>query len=153
MYVDKLRDRFGVSRTTGAGGIARDKVPVAVSYFLVQAAKLDGSYDSGERKRVKTLLERRFRLSSIESNRLVVEAEDAHIDAAGDTSHIEALTAAFSIEERLGIYDMLWDVVFSDGVVDASEERMMASMAQLLSLSAEEAAASRARVGARWNRA
>ena len=54
-----------------------DEVPAAAAALLIEAAVLDGNYDTSERQTIARLLAERFKLSSDDLENLMTESEEA----------------------------------------------------------------------------
>src|SRR5262245_48061084 len=105
---------------------------LACAALLVEAARLDGHYSALERRTILRLIERRFTLKEEEAESLLTAAET--LQGRSNEEFKLALTArnAFSEEERVGLIEMLWTTILSDGAVHDYEGNLMRRIAGLL---------------------
>jgi uncharacterized tellurite resistance protein B-like protein len=130
------------------GGQTAPHQPLALSAaaLMLYAAQLDGTIDDAEQRTVTELLEARFGLGPAEVEELIARA-GARAEAATDLySLTRDIKDGLSAEQRTGIVEMLWEVVFSDGIVDPYEANLVRRIAGLLYVSDVESGAARKRV-------
>src|SRR6266851_455647 len=100
-----------------------DQVQLAAAALLVEAAHIDDKLDSRERAVIDGILERRF-------------------------THI--INERFSLEQRIELIEMLWEVVYADGTVDALEDTLLRRVGGLIYVPDRERGTARQRVAQRW---
>lgn len=143
--LDRLHSLFAGS---GGGGQSSSYLPSTLSSaaLLLYAAQLDGTVDEAEHRTVADLLQSRFGLGPTEAEDLILRA-GAEADAATDLySLTRNIKDGMSADERTGVIEMLWDVVLSDGTVDAYEANLVRRVAGLLYVSDVDSGAARKRV-------
>ena len=119
---------------------------LAAAALLVHAAGIDGNISDEERDKLHAVIRRRFRLDEAETDELVAEATEAEHEAI-DLYHFTSLINR-SLDEpgRLGIVEMMWEMVFADGRVNEFEDNLMWRAADLLGVSSRDRIALRQRV-------
>lgn len=135
------QDALGTTRT-----VEVDPRRVAAAALLVEAATLDGQYDPVERERIRVLLERRFGLSDKEAHHLLSEGEAAQVEATDLFRLTHAAVRALDEAERVGLIEMLWDVVYADGEVHDLEASLLRRVAGLIHVSDRASGLARQRV-------
>jgi uncharacterized tellurite resistance protein B-like protein len=126
-----------------------DQLVFAVTMLLAEAARMDQRVDLAERQVIELRLAQRFGLTA--------EAARAQLDRALASAETGNRFFAFTQqvkngttpEERVKLIEMLWEVVYADGRLDAYEDNLMRRVAGLLDLSDTENGAARKRVLAR----
>jgi len=133
--------------SAGSGGQAReDELPLAVAGLLVEAAHQDGHFDAAERATIDRLLRERLSLGAQEAAALI-EAADAEVQKASDIwSFARVVKNRFDDDERVRMIEMLWEVVYADGVLHDYEANLMRRMAGLVYVTDAESGAARKRV-------
>ncbi len=118
----------------------------AIAFLLVHAARSDNAYIRLERNRIRELLARRFKMTEVETLRLINDAEvmDRRVQDLG--AEARSLAEALDEKSRLTLMEMLWDVVLIDEKVHPGEKAMMDDMIEMLGLSAEQSKHALARV-------
>lgn len=123
----------------------RDDVAFAAAALLVIAAEQDGLLCGAERDRIASLLAARFGLAAEEVAELVAEAESRVADAAQILPFTRAIKDRFTPEQRVEMVEMLWEVVYADGVLSDHEATLMRRVGGLIYVSDQERGAARQR--------
>lgn len=151
-----FRDSMVAAGRPSAGVAGRqeiDELHLAAASLLVEAACHDMHFDEAERTKIETLVQARFGLSAEESATLI-EAAEREVDGAVQLLHFtRAIKDRFSHEERVEMVEMLWEVVYADGVLHDYEANLMRRIGGLLYVTDQERGAARKRVLARLNTA
>jgi len=122
---------------------------LAAAALLVEAACLDGDFDAAERHKIREIVQDKFELSGEEADTLLAEAETAQSEANHLVRFTRALKDAYPLEERDALIEMLWEVVYADGVVHEYEANLLRRVTGLLYVSDRDSGAARKRVLAR----
>ena len=83
------------------------------------------------------LLGRRFGLDPHEA-REALQVADAERQRAGTVPVAHVVNDSFTRERKLAVLELMWQVVFSDGVLEAHEDALMHKMGTLLGVRHEE---------------
>ena len=123
-----------------------DDLQIAVAVLLVEAARMDDTFDQYERGTIETLLEQRFQLSHDETQELLKLAEET-----AERSHQLHPFTRLTVERmepkaRIGLIEMLWEVAYADGKLDPDEDVLLRRVAGLIYISDEDRIAARQRV-------
>ncbi len=111
---------------------AHDEVALAAAALLVIAAQQDGLMCGAERTRIAALLAARFGLDEAEVADLVAEAERRVGDAAQILPFTRAIKDRFTPEQRVEMVEMLWEVVYADGVLCDHQAALMRRIGGLI---------------------
>ena len=133
----------------GAVAHSHEELHLAAGALMVEAARLDGHFDEGERDKIHDILRDRFDLDEDS----VAELIDAAIEAAEDISEIFGFTRTlrqhFTHEERIEMMEMLWEVAYADGMLHDYEASLLRQITGLLYVTDQESGAAQKRVWAR----
>ncbi|RME65691.1 MAG: TerB family tellurite resistance protein [Alphaproteobacteria bacterium] len=128
-------------------GAARfEKKQLAAAVLLAEAAYLDDGISEIEHARMIALMQRFFGLSADEAKALVAQACAVQGAAVELSRFTQAVKDAFDAEERIDIIEMLWEVVYADGVLHAYEDNLMRRIGGLLYVSDKDRGRAKARV-------
>src|SRR5438445_347025 len=123
-----------------------DETQLAAAALLIEAAHIDDQVDPRERAVIDRILERRFKLSPAAARQLVVAAEQASERSTQLFRFARIINDRFSLEQRIELMEMLWEVVQADGTVDALEDTLLRRIGGLLYVPDRERGAARQRV-------
>jgi uncharacterized tellurite resistance protein B-like protein len=119
---------------------------LAAAALMIHACTIDGTMTGTERDRLRAVLKARFSLDDAATEELIgvgTLAENESVDLYHFTSLINR-----SLDEagRIGVVEMMWEIVFADGQVNEFEDNLMWRAADLLGVSSRERIAARQRV-------
>jgi uncharacterized tellurite resistance protein B-like protein len=122
---------------------------VALAALLVEAACADDDYSEAEKVRIARVLATRYGLGAAEADALRAEGEAAQAAAVDLVRFTRAVKDAVPYEERIGVIEALWEVVYADGVREFHESALMRKLCGLLYVADQDAGIARQRVAAR----
>jgi len=119
---------------------------LAAAALLIHASTIDGNMTGSEREKLHALVKSRFALDDAATEELIdvsMLAENEAVDLYRFTSLINR-----TLDEagRLGIVEMMWEMIFVDGRVNEFEDNLMWRVADLLGVSSRDRIALRRRV-------
>ncbi|MCC7218151.1 MAG: TerB family tellurite resistance protein [Burkholderiales bacterium] len=122
---------------------------IAVVALLVELAQSDRALDGAELAAIERIVRERFGLDAATAGRLIAAAR-AELDAAlEDWVFANAVREGFTAAERVGIVELLWEVVYADGKLARLEGSQMRRVADELGIGDAERDAARAQAFAR----
>ena len=140
----------------GEGSSARPRgaaeLQVAAAALLVEAAHVDDRFDASERAVIRRLLERRFKLSQAEAQQLLASAEATAERSAQLFGFTRVVNDRLSLGERIGLIEMMWEVVLADGDLDPLEDTLLRRVGGLINVPDRDRGAARQRVLQRLGR-
>lgn len=119
---------------------------IAVAALLLEAAATDGDYEDGEHTALRALIVQKMALSPEDASALLDQARVRQQEAVELFKFTDAVKRGMNEEERGGLVEMLWEVVYADGVLDEFEDRLIRSVAALLHVPDRVRAEARQRV-------
>ncbi len=124
----------------------------AAAALFAEVAMSDDGFDDAERATIRRLMAERFGLSESEALALA-EAAEAH---AADSTHLLRFTRVikdnYTPEERIELIEMIWEVVYADGVLHDHEDSLLRRIAGLVYVSDRDRGNARKRVLARLDK-
>ena len=123
-----------------------DELRLAAAALLVEAAHMDEEFDGDERGAASRALERRFDISTAEADALLGDGEAAQASATDLYQFAKAINEALAPEDRRQIIEMLWEVVYADGVLHPYEASLMRKLSGLLHVPDRDSAEVRQKV-------
>ena len=147
----KLKDMVeGVDRAPGrVKDLRGEELRLAAGALLITAGGIDGKFEADEKRKVKTLLQKRFDLEPGETKQLFADAEARERDAVDLYRFTSVLCRELDQDGRKRIVEMLWAVVLADGVVDEFEANLVWRVAELIGVSTRDRVTLRKQVESR----
>jgi uncharacterized tellurite resistance protein B-like protein len=111
------------------------RLHVATCAILLEIARIDGEFSDSERQDIIRIFKDRHALSAEEISALI-EAAEEELERSIDLWQFTALiNKNYSREEKIGIMETIWQVVYTDGKLDKHEDYLMHKLTGLLNLS------------------
>ncbi|MDF1730452.1 MAG: TerB family tellurite resistance protein [Minwuia sp.] len=134
---------------TEAASSAPDDLQLAAAILLIEAAHLDGEFDTTEQKTVRRVLAEKFALTTDETTSLIEVAEKRQQNAVEISTFTRAIKEGYPSERRVEVIEMLWEVVLADGELHAYEANLLRRIGGLIYVSDRENGEARQRVAGR----
>lgn len=119
---------------------------IAITAILIEAAMADGVYAAEEQEQIGRILEQRFGLSGTETEALRARGQEAQSEATDIVRFTRAVKDAVPYEDRVGVIEAVWRVVYADGDRDHHESALVRKLCGLLYVPDREAGLARQRV-------
>ncbi len=123
-----------------------EELKVAAASLMVQAARMDGTFEQVERETIRSTLQNQFQMSAAEAESLIEEGHDTVDESTELYGVIRVIRDHLAPEERVKIIEMLWEVAYADGEVDDYEANLVRRVAGLLYVPDRESGAARKRI-------
>jgi uncharacterized tellurite resistance protein B-like protein len=145
--LDRLKKMFGADEAAadGPGHHSVDDLHLAAAVLLVETARMDDAIGEDERAMIVELVRSRFELSDEAVESVVELADQVAHDAVELSRFTRRIRDDFDHEERIEMIEMLWRVVYADGVVHDHEANLLRRVAGLLYVSDRESGEARKR--------
>ncbi len=130
-------------------GHTEEELRLAAAALLVEAARMDESFDGDERDRIVELVRWRFGLSGEEASLLVDRASQASTRATQLHGFAHPIREAFDAGQRIRLIEMMWDVACADGELHPMESHLIRRVGGLLFVDERDSGAARKRAMAR----
>jgi len=113
-------------------------IKVATCALLVEMARIDESFTAQETEIIINILKNTYGVSAEHAEALMAEADKELVESVDLWQFARLINDNYSREEKIGIIEILWQVVFVDGKMDKYEDYLMHKMVKLLGLSHKE---------------
>lgn len=132
-------------------GPTGDRLPepdarIALGALMVRIARSDGEYAQVEISTIDKALAARYGLSPFEAAALRGQAETLEAQAPDTVRFTRAIKDGVAYEDRLGVIEVLWQVVLADGSRDHEESGLLRLVADLLGVNDRDSNLARLRV-------
>ena len=111
-----------------------DNKRILVAALLINAAKIDENYTDIEKKIIKIALENIYNISSDQVEELMIHAEKKE-EEQNQIIEFTKEIKKHSMKSRLKIIEIIWKIVYSDGVSDSYESNLIRRICGLLYVS------------------
>ena len=107
---------------------------VLVAALLVHAAQIDEKYTEIEKKIIKKALVKLYKINDKESEDLISKAEKIEQESNQIIEFTQEIKKK-SMEFRIKVIEILWEIVYSDGANDSYESNLIRRVCGLLYVS------------------
>ncbi len=121
---------------------------LAAAALLLHVAGIDGNVSDVERDKVHAVIKQHFNLDDDATDELVAEAAEVEQKSIDLYQFTVRLNRSLDETARARIVEMMWQIVFADGIVTEFEDNLIWRAADLLGVSRHERIALRERVAA-----
>jgi uncharacterized tellurite resistance protein B-like protein len=134
------------------GGMPRSKAStvldekIAAAALMCEVASLDGHFDLVEEQKILKLIEEKLGFEAAEAAELFHTARKMQEDSSQLLYFTRKIKDHYDEKGRLHIMELLWEVVFADGVEDDYESNLMRRLAGLLYVSDKDSGIIRKKV-------
>lgn len=119
------------------GGSEHD-LRVATCALFLEIGRIDETFTNEELDTLLSILKERYGLSKEHADALIQEADLALEDSVDYWRFANLINKNYSVEERIGIVEILWRIVFVDGKMDQYEHYLMNKLGKLLRLTHDQ---------------
>ena len=128
----------------------RNNPAFALAVLLIEVARSDDGVEDRGQGVIQRALALRFGLERSEVIRLIKAAEERATEATDLFHFTRVVVENFTEEERIGVIEMLWEVVYSNGVLTGDEDALIRRVAGLIYVSDRDRREARRRVMQRF---
>jgi uncharacterized tellurite resistance protein B-like protein len=143
---------FDRLRTLLSGGPAQEqkqeheRVQVATCVLLLEMAHADDEFQDMEGLLIRDLLQQKFELSAEYAAELLEFAQQQRQESLDLFQFARQINADFSVEEKEEVMEVIWRIVYADGVLDQHEDYLVRKIATLLRLSHRQMIAAKVKI-------
>ncbi|MFT5232444.1 MAG: putative tellurite resistance protein B-like protein [Candidatus Krumholzibacteriia bacterium] len=123
-----------------------DRLQVATCALLLEAAHADDDFSDEEMVTIMALVAKRFQMTDQEASELLHVADEERTLSGDLYQFARLVNDSFTRERKFAVIELLWQVVYSDGVLEAHEDSLMHKMGKMLGVRHEELMALKANV-------
>ena len=125
-----------------------DELEIAAAGLLVEAAMMDGSFDTAERTRIRSLCVERLGVATDAVDALIDEAERQARDSVDIYGFMRVVMKNFEHDEQVMLVELLWAVAYADGAVDEHEAALIRKIVGMTGVTDRESGEARKRAAA-----
>ena len=103
--------------------------------LLVEAASIDGEIGNDEKNQIENILIERLNLDKIEAEKILEQTISESEEQIEIWSKTNDIRKELDYEERLNIFELMWEIVLVDDVIDVFEAQLMRRVSGLLYIS------------------
>jgi len=128
--------RHFIATLTSATSTEQDQVSLqlACAVLLTEIMRADGNSDDDERAAIIAQLAQHFTLSKADLTEVLNSAEILSDQATDFYQFTSKINKNYSINDKIKLLDMLWQVANADGEISAIEQHTIRKIADLLHL-------------------
>ncbi len=131
----KLHDFFSVlSGQNKNNGQEEVSLEIASAVLLCEVMRADNVFTEEEQDKLSLLLSQQFSLSDDEISALLEQAFKLSENASDFYQFTSKINQHYSLEQRIKIVTLLWQVAYADGELASIEEHIIRKIADLLHL-------------------
>ena len=105
---------------------------VSTATLLIEVCRADFEEDESELEHMKHLIAQQFSLNEVELDELMLQARES-ADKLVSLQHItRLLNEQFDASMKIRVIEMMWQVVYADGVKHHYEEHLIRQVSELL---------------------
>lgn len=116
----------------GPTGAAAHSLELATAVLLVEVMRADPALGVAERQAVVGALREQFALTDDELARLIELAEQTARTASDFFQFSSVVNDRFNHDQKIRIVELMWQVAYADGHLDAHENHLIGRVAELL---------------------
>ena len=131
--LEKLLELLAARQVDSEGG-RQERLRLATCAVLLEAAGADNEFSPAECQLIIEALRARFDLTQDEAEELIRVALDRRQETSGLWKFTNQINQSCTLEEKLGIIEEVWRVIYADGSLDGHEDYLVHKLAALLNL-------------------
>ncbi|MEM6460826.1 MAG: TerB family tellurite resistance protein [Pseudomonadota bacterium] len=129
--------------------LTRDDPRVAAAALFFHVIDADGVAEPSEREKLRNLLEQEYSLDKNELKKLMDAGKQAEDESVDFYSFTSVLKRTLDAEQRVSFIELMWEMVYADGVRHELEDNIVWRVAELLGVSDRDRVLMRQRVAER----
>ena len=111
---------------------SNDDYKVACVAILCEAAAMDGVFDEKEKALILVLIQKQFNLDIEQANKVLSEGKQLAENATQLYGFTRVIKESWGLEKRIRLLEMLWELAYVDGELNAAEDMLIRRIAGLI---------------------
>ena len=111
---------------------SNDDYKVACVAILCEAAVMDGVFDEKEKSLILVLIQKQFNLDVEQANKVLSEGKQLAENATQLYGFTRVIKESWGLEKRIRLLEMLWELAYVDGELNAAEDMLIRRIAGLI---------------------
>ena len=134
----------GVSKNANTN--TEHDIRIATCALFVEIARIDEKFTDAELETILSILKEKYGLSQDYADALLAEAQKELEKSVDLWQFAKLINENYSNEEKIGIIETLWQIVYVDGKMDRYEHYLMNKLQNLLRLTHDQLIAAKLKV-------
>ena len=135
--IDRVKMFFGKRSHNDSSNLRREKphdTRIATCALFLEMSHIDGEFSVMEREKIIAILKRKFDLSDEHATALLTASKKELKRSVDLWQFTNLINQNYTIEEKIRVVEMVWDIVYADGKLDKHEDYLVHKLATLLRL-------------------
>ena len=115
--------------------ISEHSLQLATAALMIEMMRADSEISDEEQKTITDTIRLKFNLSAEETETIIKLAEEEITKATGYFEFTSLINKGYTYDQKIKVVEHLWEVAFSDTVLDKYEEHMVRKIADLIHIS------------------
>ncbi len=115
--------------------ISEHSLQLATASLMIEMMRADAEISDEEQSSITNAIKSKFNLSEEETENIIKLAEEEISRATGYFEFTSLINKGYTYDQKLKVIEHLWEVAFSDAVLDKYEEHMVRKIADLIHVS------------------
>jgi len=115
-----------------------ERIKIATCVLFIELARADGDFSDDEKKLIVEIIENKYSLSYQAVEELLQYSEHERQQSLDFYQFTSIIDSSFSREEKFDLMINLWQLVYSDNVLDKYEDHFIKKIGGLLNLDHKE---------------
>jgi len=115
-----------------------EKIQTATCVLFIELARADGDFSDEEKKLIIDIIQNKYSLSSQSVDELLQYSEMKRHESLDFYQFTNVINSSFSREEKIDLMINLWQLVYSDNILDKYEDYLIKKIGGLLNLDHKE---------------
>ena len=111
---------------------SNDDYKIACVAILCEAAAMDGVFDEKEKSLILVLIQKQFNLDVEQANKVFSEGQQLAENATQLYGFTRVIKESWGLEKRIRLLEMLWELAYVDGELNAAEDMLIRRIAGLI---------------------
>lgn len=133
--IDLIKKIMGSKETSNGKQAEAGNINLATCALLLELANIDGKFSKKERDNITEIFKTKYTLREEEINELIKSSEAELEKSIGLWQFTNIINQNYSIEDKLKVIEIVWEVAYSDGRLEKHEDYLAHKVASLLRLS------------------
>jgi len=93
---------------------------------------MDGVFDDNEKSLILVLIQKQFNVDMEQANKILTEGKNLAENATQLYGFTRVIKESWELEKRIRLLEMLWELAYVDGDLDAAEDMLIRRIAGLI---------------------
>ena len=129
-----FQDSMGGGEDEAAGTPEEKDLRLAACALLLEIAHADDEFTIDERDHLEQAIRRGFGVGQIEAEQLIALAEEERAQAVDLWQFTNLIARSYTVGQKMVLAEMMWGLVYADGMLDSHEAYLMRKINHLLGL-------------------